>query len=76
MLLQFGTITLLFQDNCGGLEVRSPTGAFVPATPIAGTIVVNAGDLLARWSNGLIKSTMHRVVQPPIPETAKFCPER
>lgn len=35
------------------------------ATPIPGTIVVNAGDLLARWSNDTIKSTKHRVVEPP-----------
>lgn len=61
---QFGTITLLFQDNTGGLQVRSPSGVFVPATPIPDTIVVNAGDLLARWSNDLVKSTLHRVVQP------------
>lgn len=61
---QFGTITLLFQDNTGGLEVKSPSGVFVPATPIPDTIVVNAGDLLARWSNDLVKSTLHRVVQP------------
>jgi hypothetical protein len=37
----------------------------VDATPIEGTVVVNAGDLLARWSNDTIKSTIHRVVEPP-----------
>lgn len=61
----YGSITLLFQDEVGGLEVRSPKGTFVRATPVPGTIVVNAGDLLARWSNDTIKSTRHRVVQPP-----------
>ncbi|KFA68839.1 hypothetical protein S40285_01151 [Stachybotrys chlorohalonatus IBT 40285] len=61
----YGSITLLFQDNRGGLQVRSPTGRFVDATPIEGTVVVNAGDLLARWSNDTIKSTIHRVVEPP-----------
>ncbi|KAH8724117.1 hypothetical protein GQ44DRAFT_740563 [Phaeosphaeriaceae sp. PMI808] len=61
----YGSITLLFQDNRGGLQVRSPKGTFVDATPIPGTIVVNAGDLLARWSNDTIKSTKHRVVEPP-----------
>ncbi|PHH63043.1 hypothetical protein CDD81_6374 [Ophiocordyceps australis] len=61
----YGLATLLFQDSCGGLQVMSPTGSFVDATPIEGTIVVNAGDLLARCSNDLIKSTVHRVVQPP-----------
>jgi isopenicillin N synthase-like dioxygenase len=61
----YGSITLLFQDNVGGLEVQSPKGTFVRATPIENTIVVNAGDLLSRWSNDEIKSTKHRVVQPP-----------
>ncbi|OTA03554.1 Iron/ascorbate family oxidoreductase [Trichoderma parareesei] len=61
----YGSITLLFQDDRGGLQVKSPNGTFVDATPIEGTIVVNAGDLLARWSNDTIKSTIHRVVEPP-----------
>ncbi|KAL7927924.1 hypothetical protein ACQKWADRAFT_318007 [Trichoderma austrokoningii] len=61
----YGSITLLFQDNRGGLQVRSPNGNFIDATPIENTIVVNAGDLLARWSNDTIKSTVHRVVEPP-----------
>jgi isopenicillin N synthase-like dioxygenase len=61
----YGSITLLFQDNRGGLQVKSPTGQFVDAQPIEGTVVVNAGDLLARWSNDTIKSTIHRVVEPP-----------
>lgn len=61
----YGSITLLFQDQRGGLQVRSPSGAFVDVRPIADTIVVNAGDLLTRWSNDLIKSTRHRVIEPP-----------
>lgn len=64
----YGSVTLLFQDQHGGLQVRSPRGTFVDATPIADTIVINAGDLLARWSNDTIKSTRHRVIQPPKPE--------
>ena len=34
-------------------------------TPVEGTIIVNAGDLLARWSNDIIRSTKHQVVEPP-----------
>jgi isopenicillin N synthase-like dioxygenase len=64
----YGSITLLFQDDVGGLEIRSPRGTFVHVTPIEGTIVVNAGDLLSRWSNDQIRSTRHRVVQPPFKE--------
>ncbi|KAF2432360.1 thymine dioxygenase [Tothia fuscella] len=61
----YGSITLLFQDSRGGLQVQSPNGTFVDATPIPDTIVINAGDLLTRWSNDNIKSTKHRVVEPP-----------
>ncbi|KAH9179612.1 Clavaminate synthase-like protein [Lactarius sanguifluus] len=63
----YGTLTLLFQDNVGGLEVENPhTKHFQPAKPIPGTIVVNAGDLLSRWTNDVLRSTLHRVVAPPI----------
>ncbi|CEL03324.1 hypothetical protein ASPCAL04480 [Aspergillus calidoustus] len=61
----YGSITLLFQDRRGGLQARSPEGTFVDVTPFPDTVVINAGDLLARWSNDTIKSTRHRVVEPP-----------
>jgi isopenicillin N synthase-like dioxygenase len=50
----WSSITLLFQDECGGLEVEDPhrPGDFMSATPIEGACVVNVGDLLMRWSNG------------------------
>eukprot|EP00111_Clytia_hemisphaerica_P021523 TCONS_00063313-protein len=60
----YGTITLLFQDEVGGLEVLSPTGEFVKAVPIPGSIVINAGDMLKDWSHGQYKATIHRVVTP------------
>ncbi|TVY24796.1 2-oxoglutarate-Fe(II) type oxidoreductase [Lachnellula hyalina] len=72
----YGSITLLFQDDRGGLQVKSPNGTFVDATPIPGAVVVNAGDLLARWSNDTIKSTLHRVVEPPAPEEGDVHPAR
>lgn len=72
----YGSITLLFQDDRGGLQVRSPDGTYVDATPIPGTVVINAGDLLSRWSNDTIKSTMHRVVQPPTPIEGDTYPAR
>ncbi|KAF4587932.1 flavonol synthase/flavanone 3-hydroxylase [Ophiocordyceps camponoti-floridani] len=63
----FGTLTLLFQDSVGGLEVEDAEnrGSFRPAVPIPGTMVVNIGDLLMRWSNDELKSTLHRVRTPP-----------
>ncbi len=57
----WGCLTLLYQDQTGGLEVRGTEG-WVSATPIAGTYVVNVGDLLARWTNDRFRSTPHRVV--------------
>lgn len=72
----YGSITLLFQDDRCGLQVKSPDGTFVDATPIPGTVVINAGDLLARWSNDTIKSTLHRVVEPPAPEKGDVHPAR
>ncbi|KAK5126190.1 hypothetical protein LTR08_005001 [Meristemomyces frigidus] len=64
----WGSITMLFQDDCGGLEVEDPTtpGKFVPATPMPGACVMNVGDLLMRWSNDYLKSTLHRVTLPPL----------
>ncbi|KIJ69413.1 hypothetical protein HYDPIDRAFT_106017 [Hydnomerulius pinastri MD-312] len=63
----FGTATLLFQDDVGGLEVESPhgSGQFVPVPPIPGAVVFNIGDFLMRWSNDTLKSTLHRVRAPP-----------
>ncbi|KAL7341749.1 thymine dioxygenase [Rhodotorula toruloides] len=60
----YGTVTLLFQDSVGGLEVQDKQGNFVPARPVDDTVVVNVGDLLMRWSNDVLKSTIHRVVLP------------
>jgi isopenicillin N synthase-like dioxygenase len=61
----YGSLTLLFQDNVGGLQVEDPTSQeYVAAPPIEDTIVVNVGDLLARWSNDTLRSTLHRVVAP------------
>lgn len=60
----YGTITLLFQDQIGGLEVFSQKEGFVPARPIEGTVLVNIGDLLQRWTNDKLVSTRHRVVVP------------
>jgi isopenicillin N synthase-like dioxygenase len=59
----FGCITLLWQDDNGGLEVlERTTHSWIPAPPIPGTLVVNVGDLLGRWTNDRYASTPHRVV--------------
>jgi len=58
----YGTITLLYQDSVGGLQVWSKQKEWVTAHPIPGTLVINVGDLLGRWTNDRFKSTPHRVV--------------
>ncbi len=58
----YGCLTLLYQDDAGGLQVRGRDGDWIMAPPIPGTFVVNVGDLLARWTNDRFASTPHRVV--------------
>jgi isopenicillin N synthase-like dioxygenase len=59
----FGCITLLWQDETGGLEVlERASRSWIPAPPIPGTLVVNVADLLARWTNDRYASTPHRVI--------------
>ncbi|KAL4896700.1 thymine dioxygenase [Aspergillus ambiguus] len=64
----WSSMTMLFQDNCGGLEVEDVTnpGAFVAADPVKDAIVLNVGDLLQMWSNDRLRSTNHRVRMPPL----------
>ncbi|KAJ5333219.1 Oxoglutarate/iron-dependent dioxygenase [Penicillium brevicompactum] len=66
----WSSITMLFQDDCGGLEVEDVTqpGTLVPAPPLRNAIVMNVGDLLQRWSNDILMSTSHRVTLPPLPD--------
>ena len=58
----FGMLTVLAQDNVGGLEIQRLTGEWIAMPPLPGTLVVNVGDLLERWSNRRYRSTVHRVI--------------
>ncbi|GAA6005967.1 hypothetical protein JCM11491_004075 [Sporobolomyces phaffii] len=60
----FGTVTLLWQDETGGLEVTGPDGEWASVEPKPDTFVINIGDILSRWSNDKLKSTVHRAVLP------------
>ncbi len=58
----YGLLTLLAQDDCGGLQVRRPDGDSwleVPGDP--SLIVCNLGDMLERLTEGRYRSTLHRV---------------
>ncbi|GIF54253.1 iron/ascorbate oxidoreductase [Asanoa iriomotensis] len=56
----YGLLTLLAQDENGGLSVRTPSG-WVDAPPLPGTFVCNIGDMLERLTGGWYRSTLHRV---------------
>jgi isopenicillin N synthase-like dioxygenase len=59
----YGCVTLLHTDTTpGALQVQLKDGTWLPADPIPGAFVVNIGDMIERWTNGLWKSTMHRVI--------------
>jgi isopenicillin N synthase-like dioxygenase len=57
----YGFLTILAQDSTGGLQVKNRAGGWIDAPPIPGTFVVNVGDILMRWTDGVLVSTPHRV---------------
>lgn len=58
-------ITLLVGASADGLEILSKEGEWLPVKAGPGEIVVNVGDMLQRLTNDRLKSTTHRVVNPP-----------
>lgn len=64
-------ITLLMGASADGLQVLSRTGEWVSVTALPNMIVVNVGDMLQRLTNNKLRSTTHRVVNPPKSEWAK-----
>jgi isopenicillin N synthase-like dioxygenase len=58
----WGALTLLAQDDCGGLQVRSQNDHWFDAPPLPGAFVVNLGDLMQRWTHDRYRSNLHRVV--------------
>ncbi|MGY2130879.1 isopenicillin N synthase family dioxygenase [Hymenobacter sp. HD11105] len=58
-------ITLLMGASADGLQVLRRDGKWIPITALPDQIVVNVGDMLQRLTNGVLKSTIHRVVNPP-----------
>lgn len=60
----YGFLTLLLQDEVGGLQVRSGDG-YLDVPPLPGAFVVNLGELLEIATDGYLSATDHRVVSPP-----------
>ena len=68
----FGSLTMLAMDDApGGLQVMMPDGAWRDVRPAPEHLVVNLGDMMARWTNDRWKSTLHRAVNPPTELTSQ-----
>lgn len=57
-----GVLTLLLQDNTGGLQTQARDGRWIDIAPTDGTIVVNLGDMMQAWTNDRYRAAIHRVV--------------
>lgn len=64
-----GFITLLAQDGVEGLQAKTLAGEWIDVPPENGTLAVNFGQLLERWTGGRVRATRHRVIAP---KTVRF----
>ncbi|MBV8534854.1 MAG: isopenicillin N synthase family oxygenase [Alphaproteobacteria bacterium] len=60
----YGCLTMLAQDDIGGLQVQTRDGGWIDVPQVAGTFVINIGDMLQFWTAGRLRSTPHRVGRP------------
>jgi isopenicillin N synthase-like dioxygenase len=58
----YNGFTLLWQDEMGGLEVRTRSDGWIDVPPVPGTMIVNVGDLFQMWTNDLYTSSLHRAI--------------
>lgn len=65
-------ITLLCEATAPGLELLQRDGSWLPISALPGQIIVDAGDMLQNLTNGLLRSTTHRVTNPDNPQECRF----
>ena len=65
-----GTLTLLLQDDTGGLQAESLSDGWIDVPPRAGTVVVNLADAVQVWTNDRYRAAVHRVV--PMTQQRRF----
>tara|TARA_B100000795_G_scaffold269893_1_gene260971 strand:+ start:2840 stop:3805 length:966 start_codon:yes stop_codon:yes gene_type:complete len=58
-------ITVLMGASADGLQVKRRDNKWIPITAVQDCLIVNVGDMLQRYTNGRLKSTIHRVINPP-----------
>ncbi len=58
----YGCLTLLATDGSPGLEVRKRGGGWLPVSAAPGAFIINFGEMMETWSNGVVRATPHRVV--------------
>lgn len=61
----FGSLTLLFRQPVAALQIKAPDGSWKYVKPLQNSITVNIADALQFWTNGFLKSSIHRVIAPP-----------
>jgi isopenicillin N synthase-like dioxygenase len=59
-----GFVTLLAQDGVEGLQAQNHDGEWIDVPPADGTLAVNFGRLIQRWTDGRVRATLHRVIAP------------
>ena len=62
--IDYGFLTILLQNNIGGLEVKNFNNEWIKAPIIPGTFLINIGHMIQRWTNNYYKATIHRVIPP------------
>jgi len=62
--IDYGFLTILTQDTIGGLQIKNQNDEWLNAPIIPGTLLINIGHMIQRWSNNYYKATVHRVILP------------